>query len=155
MASYLIQYKYQSNHLDPDLKEFIYEQSGTRGETLKRTVGKDDYLFFHKDGYITGYIVVKRVISGLEAKASPNINSDAQNDDWVFIGEKEKSERLTRQLPLTRKLLEQLSLSIDFKDLDNKKRTEKSVINSATRAHRKLTNDDISKLLKEVKSSLK
>ena len=70
-----------------------------------------------------------------------------QYDDWLFIGNKDKSRRLRKPLPFNKKLATKLSLGINFEAFDKGERTELQVIGSSTRSHRQLTDNDVSILL--------
>ncbi len=152
--SYLIPYTPIKGHKDPDFKQLIYGDSGSRGENLKNKLSKGSYLFFHtkigSEKYITCYIVIDKVISRKIAQADLNITCDAQFDDWVFIGDKCLSKRLRKPLRFNKTLAEKLSLNINFSDLSNNKRSEVQIIGSATRSHRELNSNDIRTLLDEI-----
>lgn len=148
---YLIPYVPIKGHKDPDFKELAYGESGQRGISLKKNLRKGCYLFFHtKIGstkYITCFIEVERCISGEMAQQDSSINCDGQYDDWLFIGNKDKSRRLRKPLPFNKKLATKLSLGINFEAFDKGERTELQVIGSSTRSHRQLTDNDVSILL--------
>ena len=141
---FLIPYVPLKGHKDPDFREFAYGDSGARALRLKRNISKGSHLIFHtrigSDKYITGYIVVDRILSGLEA----------QYDDWLFIGDPKKSKKLRKPIPVGRSLVQKLSLNVDFSQLDRGERTQLQVIGSATRAQRQLTEEDIEILLSEI-----
>lgn len=151
--NFLIAYVPIKGHKDPDFRELVYGDSGQRGRVLKDTVSQGSYLFFHtKIGtckYITCYLVIDSIISGIEARTM-GLPFDASFDDWVFIGDKNKSKKLKKPVPLNKQLCQKLSLSIDFTDYNEGRRTETQVIGSATRPQRKLNDNDVSILLNEI-----
>jgi hypothetical protein len=151
---YLIPYVPLKGHKDPDLKQLAYGESGRRGKILKKNLSNGSYLFFHtkigSSKYITGYIVVERILSGKEARLDPLIYCDGRSDDWLFIGNKEQSKRLRKPMCLNRNLAQKLSLNIDFEPFLRGKKTELEVIGSATRAHRQLSDADVRTLLTEI-----
>ena len=151
---YLIPYVPLKGHKDPDFKELSYGDSGQRGEILKNNLSQGSYLFFHtKIGsakYITCFIVVGCIVSGKEARLDDSINCDGQFDDWLFIGNKDKSKRLRKPIPFNRVIAEKLSLGINFDSFDKGEKSELQVIGSSTRSHRQLTEDDVSELLKTI-----
>lgn len=152
--NYLITYTPLKGHKDPDFKQLIYGDSGSRGENLKNKLSKGSYLFFHtkigSEKYITCYIVIDKVISSKNAQSDLTITCDAQFDDWVFVGEKCLSKRLRKPLPFNKALADKLSLNINFDDLAVKKRSEVQIIGSATRSHRELNANDVKILLDEI-----
>lgn len=152
--NYLITYTPLKGHKDPDFKQLIYGDSGTRGENLKNKLSKGSYLFFHtkigSEKYITCYIVIDKVISSKRAQADPVITCDAQFDDWVFIGDKCLSKRLRKPLPFNKALADKLSININFDDLVGNKRTQVQIIGSATRSQRELNVNDVNTLLDEI-----
>ena len=91
-----------------------------------------------------------KIISGEMAQKDSSINCDGQYDDWLFIGNKNKSRRLRKPLPLNKALATQLSLGINFDAFDKGERTELQVIGSSTRSHRQLTENDVSILLDKI-----
>ncbi len=151
---YLIPYVPLKGHKDPDFKELSYGDSDQRGENLKNNLSKGSYLFFHTRigsvKYITCYIVVEKIVSGANAQLDKSINGDGQYDDWLFLGNKSKSKRLRKPIPFNRTIAEKLSLGIDFSSVDEGAKSELQVIGSSTRSHRKLTDDDVSKLLEAI-----
>jgi len=151
---YLIPYVPIKGHIDPDFKELAYGDSGQRGKALKDNLSKGSYLFFHtkigSEKYITGYIVVDRILSKEEAQANLSLDCDGRDDDWLFVGNRRKSKRLRKPIPLNKQLAQKLSLNIDFRSSDSGRKTELSVIGSATRPHRRLTENDVSILLREI-----
>jgi len=152
---YLIPYVPLKGHKDPDFKELTYGDSGQRGNVLKDNLSRGSYLFFHtkigSSKYITCYIVVDRILSGKDAQVDSSINCDAQYDEWLFIGDKNKSKRLRKPIPFNKQLAQKLSLNIDFEPFDSGGKTELAVIGSATRSHRPLTENDVNVLLQESK----
>jgi len=152
---YLLPYVPLKGHKDPDFKELAYGDSGQRGRVLKDNLSKGSYLFFHtkigSSKYITGYIVVERILSGKEAQKDPSISCDGKYDDWLFVGDKNKSKRLRKPILFNKQLAKKLSLDIDFEPFDSGRKTELAVIGSATRSHRQLTENDVSVLLQEIK----
>lgn len=151
---YLIPYVPLKGHKDPDFKELAYGESGRRGKVLKKNLTNGSYLVFHtkigSSKYITGYLVVERTLSGEEARRDPSIRCDGRSDEWLFIGNKNESRRLRKPICLNRHLAERLSLNIDFEPAENGRKTELEVIGSATRAHRQLTDGDVTILLNEI-----
>jgi len=151
---YLIACRPLKGHIDPDFKELAYGHSGRRGKALKNNLSKGSYLFFHtrlgSEKYIIGYVVVDKILSKKEAQKDLSIECDGKDDDWLFVGDKKDSKRLRKPIPLNKQLAEKLSLNIDFSLSDSEEKTELSVVNSATRAHRLLTGNDVSILLKEI-----
>ncbi|PAB57394.1 PDDEXK family nuclease [Anaeromicrobium sediminis] len=151
---FLITYTPLKGHKDPDFRELTYGDSGQRGRKFKKDISQGSYLFFHtkigSSKYITCYIVVDRIVSGKDARKDNSITCDAQYDDWVFIGDKVKSKRLRKPIPLNKCLAEKLSLNIDFTKLDNNTKTELQVIGSATRQPRELLQQDVDTLLKKI-----
>lgn len=152
---YLIPYVTLKGHKDPDFKELAYGDSGKRGRILKDNLSVGSYLFFHtkigSNKYITCYIVVDRILTGKEAQVDSSINCDGQYDDWLFIGNKEKSLRLRKPIPLNRQLASKISLAIDFEPFENGRKSELQVIGSSTRSHRQLTDNDVFVILDEIK----
>jgi hypothetical protein len=140
---FLIPYVPMQGHKDPDFHELSYGDSGVRGRRLAREVETGSNLFFHTNiggsKYITCYISVSEKLEGSKARAMPSIRGDGRFDDWMFLGDPQQSKRIAKPLPLTRALMERLSLSVSFKE---EGRTETQVIGSATRAHRLLSEDD-------------
>ncbi|TKJ44726.1 hypothetical protein CEE35_06960 [Candidatus Aerophobetes bacterium Ae_b3b] len=151
---YLIPYVPLKGHKDPDFKELAYGESGQRGKVLKDNLSKGSYLFFHtkigSSKYITCYIVVDRILPGKKAQSNSSINCDGQYDDWLFIGDKNKSKRLRKPIYFIKQLAKKLSLNIDFEPFNSGRKTELAVIGSATRSHRQLTDNDVSILLDEI-----
>lgn len=151
---FLIPYVPLKGHKDPDFRELSYGDSEWRGQALKENVSEGSYLFFHtrigSNKYITCYIVVERILNGEEAQADPSIRCDGQFDDWLFVGYKEKSKRLRKPIPFNRQLADKLSLGISFETYEKGLKSELSVIGSATRSHRQLTDQDVSILLNEI-----
>lgn len=141
--NFLIPYVPLQGHKDPDFRELSYGDSGARGRRLAREVDIGSTLFSHTNiggnKYITCYIDVMQMLEGAKAREIPSIRGDGRFDDWMFLGDPKKSKRLAKPLPLTRALLERLSLAVSFK---NDGRSETQVIGSATRAHRLLTEAD-------------
>lgn len=152
---YLIPYIPLKGHKDPDFRELTYGDSGQRGKVLKDNLSKGSYLFFHtkigSNKYITCYVIVDIILSGKKAQTDLSINCDAQYDDWLFIGDKNKSKRLRKPIPFNKRLAQKLSLNIDFEPFDSGGKTELAVIGSATRSHRQLTENDVSVLIQEIK----
>ncbi len=152
---FLIPYIPIKGHKDPDFKEMCYGESGMRAKRLKNNLEKGSYLFFHtKIGskkYITAYMVIDRMIPGKEAQRDPAIKCDGQNDDWLFIGNKNQSKRLRKPIPFNRYLADKLSLNINFMPYENGQRSELQVIGSATRSQRELSEKDVQVLLTEIK----
>lgn len=159
---YLIPYVPIKGHKDPDFKELAYGESGQRGVSLQKNLTRGSYLFFHtKIGstkYITCFIEVERIISGELAQQDPSIKCDGQYDDWLIIGNKNKSRRLRKPIPFNKVLASKLSLGINFDSFDKGQRSELQVIGSSTRSHRQLTDDDTSilfEIIKEYQSNTK
>jgi len=152
---YLLPYVPLKGHKDPDFKELAYGDSGQRGKVLKDNLSKGSYLFFHtkmgSSKYITCYIVVEKILSGKDAQRDPSISCDGQYDDWLFVGDKNKSKRLRKPIPFNKQLAKKLSLNINFEPFDSRRKTELAVIGSSTRSHRQLTENDVSVLGKEIK----
>lgn len=120
---YLIPYVPLKGHKDPDFKELAYGHSGQRGKVLKDNLSKGSFLFFHtkigSNKYITCYIVVDRILSGKEARTDPLISCDGKYDDWLFIGDINKSKRLRKPIPFNKHLAKKLSLNIGFEASDS------------------------------------
>ena len=151
---YLIPYVPLKGHKDPDFKALAYGESGHRGESLHRHITRGSYLFFHtKIGsikYITMFIIVEKIISGKMAQQDPSITCDGQEDDWLFLGNKNSSKRLRKPLPFNESLAKELSLGINFDALRSGERSELQIIGSSTRSHRKLLDSDVKILLKKI-----
>jgi len=152
---YLIQSRNLKNHIDPDFRVPAYGDSGQRGVTLERNVDPTDYLFFHETiggtRYLLGYICVKEILSGEDARRKySNLPCDSFDDDWVFIGCPEKSLRLGNPLQLSRNLVTRLSLGVDYSPLDINEKSELEVL-LALRAQRRLTKKDREILLESCK----
>jgi hypothetical protein len=152
--NYLIPYVPLKGHVDPDFKEMAYGEGGRRAITLKKNVSAGSYMFFHtkigSDKYITGYICLNKIMTGKEARKIPAINCDGKFDDFLFIGNRNKSRLLKKPILFNQRLANKLSLNINFEAFNNKEKTELRVIASATRAHRQLTNADVEVLLSEI-----
>lgn len=153
-AHYLIPYVPIKGHKDPDFRELAYGDSGSRGRTLKDTVSKGSYLFFHtKIGstkYFTCYLHIDKVLSGQETQTDPSITCDGRFDDWLFLGNKKTSKRLRKPLPFNKLFASKLSIGIDFTASDSGKKSELQVIGSATRQHRQLSDRDVEVLLEAI-----
>jgi len=155
LKHYLIPNVPMKGHKDPDFKELAYGEGGRRARTLRKNMSSGSYMFFHTrigdSKYITGYLVLDRVMSGRQAQADPLIRCDGRFDDYLFVGDKAKSHRLRKPIPFNRALAERLSLDIDFLPLDSKSRREAGVIGLATRSHRRLSDKDVSVLLEAIR----
>lgn len=158
----LIPYVNIINHQDPLLKEFTYGDVGQRGRTLK-SLSQGDYIFFHTTingkKFITAYYIVERTIQTKEAIKDKRIlakyknphllealKEDISDYDVIVFGDPILSKALERVLPFNKDLAKKLSLNIKF----SPDKTETQIIGSATRNWRKLTDNDVEVLLKEI-----
>jgi len=161
----LIPYVRLSNP-DPAFGEFTYGDSGQRGRKLMTDVKNGDYIFFHtsKHGrkYITAYYIVDRILNTADAckdKAilakykNPHIveylaglRPKNGNDDTLVFGDPITSQILEKPLLLDKILAEKLSLGIQF----HANKPETQIIGSATRAWRRLSDNDVNILLKAI-----
>lgn len=139
------------NHVDPDFKNLVYGDVNERGYILLNNLGDGSYVFFNtKIGdkrYIAGYYYFsKLLLKGKDDEEIGKLKSDANGDEVILIGDKEKSKILTKPLLLDKELIIKLkSLKAEEKYFDNKFRenkTELMAINYKTRTHRKLSNVD-------------
>lgn len=167
----LIPYIYQRNHADPAFNEFTYGDSNERARNLKTSLTKGDYIFFHtskgRKKYITAYYVVDRVLDTIVAAQSKAICTKYKNphlieclkgkrtigdsDDVIVFGDPITSNILTRPMLFDKKLAGKLSLGVKFAA----HRSETQAIGSATRAWRKLTEQDKDLLLGVIASENK
>lgn len=152
------------SHPDPAFGEFTYGDSGQRGRKLKSDVKKGDYIFFHtsKHGkkYITAYYVVDRILNTSDACQDQAIRAKFKNphieewlagepskdDDVIVFGDPITSHVLEKPLLFDKNLAENLSLDIKFQA--NKPAAQ--IISWATRAWRKLSDQDVVLLLEAV-----
>ena len=162
----LIPYVYLPLHDDPILEEFTYGDVDARGRKL-RSLEKGDYVFFHTTisgkKCITAYYVVDRYWDTAEAARDKNIKAKyksphisrflrgglSDQDDVMIFGDPILSRVLSRPLLFDKALAKRLSLRIRFPS----GKSETRAIGEATRAWRKLTDDDVKTLLKAIKAS--
>lgn len=163
----LIPYVHLYGHNDPLFEEFTYGDGGARARKLKNDLRKGDFVFFHTSTrgrkFITAYYIVEKVLDTAEAIKDRNIIAKYKNphimeflkgertdedDDVLIFGNPITSRVLARPLLFDKVLAKKLSLDIKFK----KGKTDTQVIGSATRAWRRLTDNDVKILLKEIKS---
>lgn len=153
----------QLSHPDPLFCEFTYGDVGQRARHLKK-LRPGTFVFFHTSKHgkklITAYYVVDRVIDTAEAcnnrliadkYKNPHITEYGQKkraDDAILFGDPISSRALEKPLLFDRKLADKLSLNIKFPQ--NKSDTQ--TIGSATRAWRKLTENDVAVLLDAIKT---
>lgn len=154
----LIPYVPLYDHEDPLLSEFTYGDRDARAKKLKKDLEKRDYVFFHTriDGrkYITAYYVIDRVLDSTVAGRDRNITGKYKNphlsppiykDNVIIFGDPIRSNRLGKPLLFDRSLAKKLSLGIKFR----RGQTESQSIGFATRAWRRLTQEDVQVLLTE------
>lgn len=167
MNGWLIPYAHLPYHVDPLFEEFTYGDVDRRAGIMKRKFRRGDCVFFHigREGrkYITAYYVVDRVLYTVEAAKDKSIVAkyknphlteffefgDPDRPDAILFGDPSISRVLEKPLLFDRTLTEKLSLNIKF----HKGKTETQAIGSATRAWRKLTEEDIQVILAEAISS--
>lgn len=143
----------EDGHIDPNFTMLVYGDSGSRAQRLKNTLRIGSHVFFHtKIGtgdYVTAYFWVSCILErGLHDKEIQALGCDAAVDDIVILGDRNKSKILTAPLQLDKKLILQLgSLDVPEERFETG-RTELSVVASATREHRELSNTDVQLLLK-------
>lgn len=154
----LIPYVHIPGHNDPDFAEFTYGDIGPRARTLL-TLNRGDVIFFHTAinhrKFITAYYVVDRTLRSQEAASQPLVVAKYHNPhirdhvtaprslradrDAVVFGDPILSRSLAPPLPFDKRLASRLSLQIKFPA----GRSDVTVIGSATRSWRHLTNRDV------------
>ena len=150
----LIKYIHREDHIDPNYTHLVYGDSDKRAARLKNIVDKDSTIFFQTtiDGkaYITGCFVVEKILkAGEDDEEIKTLDCDAKYDSLIVIGSRKESKILTSPLCLDKKLVNELkSLEITEDRFTNSNSTELSVISSATREHRVLSEMDV-KILKD------
>jgi hypothetical protein len=149
------------NHVDPDFNKLLYGDSGDRGYILMNNLEKGSYVFFNTniDGkrYITAFYYVEKIL--LKDKDNDEISkleSDAQFDEVIISGNREKSIILSRPVLLDKYLVMKLpSLKADINYFDEKQNigtSELCSINYKTRTPRKLKDIDKDILLQVCKN---
>jgi Endonuclease NucS len=160
----LIPYIQLSHHEDPLFTEFTYGDVGQRARQLKE-LKPGTFVFFHTSKQskkvITAFYVVDRVIDTAIAAHDRLIKEKYKNphileflsgqrkhdEDAVLFGDPITSRILEKPLLFNRELANKLSLKIKFPA----DKSDTQIIGSATRAWRKLTEEDKNILLDEIK----
>jgi hypothetical protein len=155
MNHLLIKYIFrEDNHVDPNFTYLTYGDSGNKGTQIQKTLIPGSYVIFHTsfDGkaYITGYFYVEKILSKDEHLSEiAKLSTHSKYDDVIILGNRERSKILTYPLRFDKALVVKLkSLNID-KYRFNDHTSELATISSATRSHRKLSNQDVELLIEK------
>jgi hypothetical protein len=153
MSHLFIKYIFREDkHVDPNFTYLTYGDSGNKGIQIQKTLIPGSYVFFHTsfDGkaYITGYFYVEKILSKDEQPAEiATLSTNSKYDDVIILGNRDRSKILSYPLRFDKVLaLELKSLNIE-EDRFNDQTSELATISSATRTHRKLSNQDVELLL--------